>query len=148
MVDAGDGRADGAGAGGQDQLVVALHEGTPADTVQDLDPFALAVDALDLVLGSHVEVEADAQVLGGDDEQVLAVLDVTADVIRQAAVGKGHVAVLFKDDDFGALAQATGPGGGRHAGGDATDDDDFHGCTSCLQLGRLYHIGGWLQSEM
>ena len=56
-------------------------------------------------------------------------IDTRAQVVGQAAVGEGDVGAALQQDDFGLLRQAPGAGGGRGAAGDASDDDDAHGCS-------------------
>ncbi len=85
------------------------------------------VDREDLVVRAHIEVQGLPQALRGLQEQSVAVLDRLADVVRQPAVGEGDVMSALQDHDLGVLVQPAGPGRGRHAGGNATHNDDLHG---------------------
>jgi hypothetical protein len=60
----------------------------------------------------------------GQDE-IRTVRDVPADVVRQTAVGKGHVVSGFQDGDLGLAVYTAGPGGGGGSGGNPADDQDF-----------------------
>lgn len=50
--------------------------------------------------------------------------DLPADVVRQTAVGEGHVLAAFQHDDLGVVIEASGTGGATHAPGDTADDHE------------------------
>ena len=75
--------------------------------------FAAAVDRGDLVVHAHVEVEAGAERCWGLQEQVLAVLDDTAEVVGQPAVGERDVAAALEHDDLGVLHRGDAAGSRR-----------------------------------
>lgn len=127
MDDPRDRGPHGTRARGQHQLVVRLVELPAVSQILHQDSPGPPVYALDLVLGADVEVQEAPQIMGGDHQKLAAVPDGAADMVGQSAVGKGHVAVLLKNDDLGVLGQPPGPGRGRHAGGHADDDYDLRG---------------------
>ena len=72
------------------------------------------------------EREARAQRLGGLQQQLVAVLDDAAHVVRQPAVGERHVAAALQDDDLRVLVQPTKPGRRAHPAGDTPNNHDSH----------------------
>jgi hypothetical protein len=60
----------------------------------------------------------------GQDE-IRTIRDVPADVVRQTAVGEGHVVPGFQDGDLCLAVYPAGPGGGGGPGGYPADDEDF-----------------------
>ena len=95
--------------------------------VADDGDVPLPVDPHGLVVHPHVEPEPSVEGVGGLQQQRRPFFDHPAHVVRQAAVGVGHVTAAFDDGDVGVLEQATQPRGRAHAAGDPSDDDDPHG---------------------
>ena len=62
---------------------------------------------------ADLDAEEVAEPLGRGDQQLPAVGDHAADVIRQAAVGERNVAAPLEDEDFGAFIHAAEPGRAR-----------------------------------
>ena len=123
----GSGGRSGDGAGGQHELVVGLDVLAARRELAHGDGLRRAVDRQHLVPGAHVEGEGLPQALRGLQQQRLAILDVAADVVRQAAVGERDVVVALEDDDVGALIEPAQARGSRHPAGDAADDHNLHG---------------------
>ncbi len=92
--------------------------------VANLHDLARGVDGDDLVGDSDVEVQIGGQARRCLDEQLVAVGDVPADVVRHAAVGEGHVRVTFQDHDVGVLGQPSGTCCRRHPACHTTDNND------------------------
>ena len=61
--------------------------------------------------------------LGRRHEQLALVGDDVADVVRQPAVGEGHVRAAVEDDDLRRLVEPAQPRRARRAAGDAADDE-------------------------
>lgn len=123
---AGHGRADGDGARGQDEDVVAPLLLPAGGEVPDAQHVPVPVGVDDLVAHPDVEAEPGAQGLRGVQEQRGALLDDAAHVVEQAAVGEGHVAAALVHPDLGVLQQSAQTGGRGHSAGDAAHDDDSH----------------------
>ena len=130
QVDAGQRRAQRCRTWGEDQLVVGFLVLPPRSEVTDTDLLRRPVDGLHGGPHPHVQVEAGPQALRRDDEQLVPLGDLAAEVVRQAAVGERHVRPPLEQDDVGVFRQATGTGGCRCAAGHATDDEQFHEQTS------------------
>ena len=88
---------------------------------------AVAVDGRDLGAHTHLDAEAALEQLWLGDEQLVAIGDLAADVVGQAAVGEGHIRVALEDDDPGVLVHAAGAGGSGGAAGNTADDEDGGG---------------------
>ena len=127
VVDAGDRGAQGRRAGREDERVVRLGVHLAGASLADRDLLGVAVDREHLVPCAHVEGEGLTQALRRLQEQGVALLDVSADVVREPAVRERHVVVPLEDDDLGVLIQAAQAGCSRHPAGDSADDDDLHG---------------------
>lgn len=115
-------------------MVVGQLEVVARVEVADGDGVAGPVDGEHLVVHPDVEGEAVVQRLRGLQQQVGALLDDAAHVVRQTAVGVGHVAAAFEHGDLGVLGQAAQAGRRAHAAGDTPDDDDSHDA-------QLYPVG-------
>jgi hypothetical protein len=126
-VDTGQRRYDGAGAGCEHELRVALASGPAIAQILHLDLSALAVDGRHLAPRARLDVEALREQLGGCDEQLLFVADHVADEVGKAAVRKGDEGSPVEDDDLAALAEPACPRGGRCPAGDAADDQNPFG---------------------
>jgi len=128
-LDAGDRWPDGPRTGGEEHVVVGqLGHGARGELAHDDDP-AFAVDPDGLGPDAHVEAEASPERGGGLEQQGCAVFDDAADVVRQSAVGEGHVAAALDHRDVGVLVEPAQARGGAHAAGDAADDDVVHAAT-------------------
>ena len=112
-------------AGGEDQLVVGFVVFRARGVVADTHGLLGAVDGQGFVAHADLDVEALLEHLGLGHEELGAVLDDSAEVVGQAAVGERDEAVLLEHDDTGLFVQTTGARGGRGAAGDAADDEDL-----------------------
>ena len=91
-------RPDGAGSGREDQDVIALGVGLSGQGPADRDGPGLAVDPRHLAEVADVQIEAFGHSLNGLQQQLLAFLDDSADVVGQTAVGETDVLVPLKED--------------------------------------------------
>ena len=122
-------------AGGDDEVVVA--EGRPAARG---DGAGVEVDRLGA--GADADLDVLRLELGrraGDE--LVAVLDLAADPVGDAAGGVGDVRALLEDDDLqlARVAQPPGLRGRGHAGGVPADDDEpvsGHGRQRVILRGR------------
>jgi len=114
------------GAGGDDQCVVALFIGFAGVGAADRDGLSFPVHGHGLAVDAHVDVVLFAHGLRSLENEGGAVFYGAADVIRQAAVGKGDILAPLQHHDIRALIQSAEPrrtaGAARHA----ADDDSFH----------------------
>ena len=127
IVDAGDRWADRRRAGREHQLVVAEPFAAAVDEVLRFDALAGTVDAHGFAACAHIEVEQAlerSRRLHGED---IARRNLAADVVGQAAVGERDVGAAFEHGDLGRFAKTAGARGAGSTGGDATDDENFHG---------------------
>ena len=74
--------------------------------------------------GPHLDAEAAQEQRRLGDEQLVSVLDLTAEVVRQTAVGERDIRVALEDDDPSVLVHAPRTRGGRGTAGDTADDED------------------------
>ncbi len=91
VVDAGQVRADGAGAGGEEHLVEAEHQGAGPVVVAHLDLPGIQVDADRLVAGAHVDELALPELLRRPGDQVVDLIDLTSHQVGDAAGGVARV---------------------------------------------------------
>ena len=138
-IDAGKVGRHGAGAGGQDQLVVALDVLGAVVQATHGDGAGGAVDGDDLLAHAGIDVEAVAEALRCLRVTFGAIGDGTADVVGQAAGGVFHKAGALDHDDLGVLIQTAQTGRGGCSSGDAADDDDFH---DWVPFGEVHADGG------
>ncbi len=136
QVDAGQGRTDGPGPGGEDQLVIGLSVLAAVAQPPDGDGVLLRLDGQDLVLDPDVDAEPGLEALRGLEGQDPLVLDGPPDVVGQAAVGVGDIAAPLQNDDLGLLVQAAQAGRRGGPSGHASDDDDFHDASSSHLVSR------------
>ena len=113
----------------------------------DGDGVALRVDAHHLGAHPHVEPETLEETLGRLEQQIVLVLDHAADEVGQPAVGIGHVPRAFDHHDGGRLVEASQPGGGRHATGYTTDDDDAANLPLFGHAGAVGSLGAHLHAS-
>ena len=74
--------------------------------------------------GADLDAEEVAEPLGRGDQQLPAVGNHAAKIIRQAAIGERHVAAALEDEDLRILIHAAEPSGTGSAAGHAADDQD------------------------
>ena len=136
VVGAGNVGLDCLGAGGKDELVVALVVFLAGFEVLHVNFLGIAVDCRDLGLHANVDVEALLEALGRLYGELLALFDDAADVVRFAAVGIRDVAGALEDDDLGVLVVAAQTCCCAGTAGNATDDYNFHSFSfECIECG-------------
>ena len=117
-------RNDGVCARRQDELVIGLLIRLAGLRAAHGDGLLLAVDGHDLGMHTHIDVMLLPEGRRGHHDEVLAVLHRAAQIIRKAAVGKRHVAALFKHHDVRIFVQALDARRSRCAAGHTADDND------------------------
>ena len=130
QVDAGQGRPDGLGPRGEDQLVIGLGVLAAILQAADGDGVLLGLHGENFVPDTDVDVEPGPKTLRGLEGQRPLVLDGPPDVVGQTAVGVGDISGPLQNDDLGLLVQAAQAGSGSGPSGHASDDNDFHGVSS------------------
>ena len=115
---------------GEDQLVVGFLVLPSRSEVTDTNLLSRPVDGFNRSPHSHVQVEACPQAIRRDDQQLVSLGDLAAEIVGQTAVGEGHVRPTLEQDDVGVFRQATGTGCCRCAASHAADDEQFHEQTS------------------
>ena len=104
--DARNRRAQGFCSGRQEKRVVRLFIRL-ARRRPHLDAAILRIDPHDLASRAHVNGEALAKQLGRHEQQALALLDLIAHIVGQAAVREGDVLATLKEHDLRILVQAS-----------------------------------------
>ena len=122
----GDRRHERRRAGGQDQLVIALGVFGAGGQVLHRHRLGGTIDGHRLAVDAHVDAETGFQAARGLQQQRIAVGDQSADVVRQPAVGEGHVAGPFQHHDLGLLIKPPQPRRSRHATCDPTNNHRLH----------------------
>ena len=125
FLDAGDGRFDRLRAGRDDQLVVAFFRRCAGQYVFHCDCLFVAVDLHDFAEVLDADVEFLRHAADCLQQQVIALLDYAADVVRQAAVRERDVFTLFEDDDFVLFIQSSQACRCSRSAGYAADDHNF-----------------------
>ena len=74
----------------------------------------------------HINAKAVPEALRSLQRQFFLLLDHTTHIIRQSAVGIGHIAAALDHDDLRVFIQTAEAGGGRRAAGHAAYDHNFH----------------------
>jgi hypothetical protein len=118
--------AGGGGARGYHQLVVALRVFLAGVSPADRDGLRGAVYGDDLAFYPHVDVVFFPHGLRRLEDEAVAVLDLAADVIGQAAVREGDVFAPLQHHDLHALVQPSESCRAARAAGHAADDYCFH----------------------
>jgi hypothetical protein len=86
-------------------------------------------------MDSDVQIELRVQAFGGLLEKPRPILDHPAEVVGQAAVGKGNVAALFQNDDLIFFRKAPKSRRGRGSPSHPAHNNDFlHFCFNFLYL--------------
>ena len=84
---------------------------------------------------AHVDWNRRANISGRRDQELLAVGDLAAEVVGQAAVREGDVGVLLEHHDPRVLVHAAGARRRGGAAGDAADDQIFVGAEAAERSG-------------
>ena len=119
------GRDDGAAAGCDEELIVALDELLAGLEVFDVHGFCIEVHGGDLVPEAEVHA-AGAELLRRADLDELDVVVDAADIIGQAAGAVRDDIRLFKDDDLRVFFLSCDARGGTHARRVSADNDNCH----------------------
>ena len=125
-ADAREPRLSGLGAGGEEQLVVALLKCLPGLQICHGDRLSFRVDGSDLVAHLHADPEAGEEALRRLERQLLGIGDHASDVVWQAAVGVRDVPGPLKDHDLRLFVQPADTGRGGSAARHAAYDDNLH----------------------
>ena len=121
-VDAGNRRAQRLRAGRQQQRVIRLVIALLPRRLH-MDDALCRVDMRDRTLRAHVDGEALAKQLGRHEQETLALLDLVAHIVGQAAVRKRNMLAAFEEDDLRLLIQPSQTRRRRRASRHAADDD-------------------------
>ena len=117
---------DGGSAGGEDQLIIAFGVGFTGGVVPDGNGFRGGIHGQNLVVHPHIHIEAGMKGFGRLKLQLGTVGDGAADVVGQAAVGKGNEPAFLQQDNLGVFVITAQPGGSTSAAGDTADNQNFH----------------------
>ena len=120
-LDARNRRTQGLRTGRQDKRVVRLFIRL-ARRRPHLDAAIFCIDPHDLASRAHVNGEAIAKQFGRHEQQALALLDLIAHIVWQAAVREGDVLATLKEHDLRILVQAPEPRRRRRPARHAADD--------------------------
>ena len=123
-VDAGNGGPQRGGAGGQNELVVAL--GILSLRPSHQKGFGLFVNAQRLMSHPDVNVESGSHHLRGLQQQILPILDDVAHIIGKPAVGVADIAPPLHNDDLRALVQPADSRRRRRSACHASHDHNLH----------------------
>ena len=113
-------------AGGQNQLVIAFGVIFTGLDIVHGDLLFLRIDGGDFIPYPHIHIEPAVEALGCLESESRFLVDLTADVIGQAAVGKGDVLSPLEHDDLCLFIQTTQTGRRRSAASHATYNQNFH----------------------
>ncbi|MPM26868.1 hypothetical protein SDC9_73373 [bioreactor metagenome] len=125
VLDAFDCRFDWFCACRDDQLVIAFFSCSACYYVFHCDCLFVAVDLHDFAEVLDADVEFLRHAADCLQQQVIALLDSAADVVRQAAVREGDVFTLFEDDDFVLFVQSSQACRCSRSASYAADDHNF-----------------------
>ena len=132
-VEARERRHDRLGAGREDERVVRLRELLPGHEIAHLNGLRGAVDPEHLVTGAHIEIECGLERGRRVQEELVALHDLPAHVVGQAAVGERDVGALLEHHDARGLVEPAQSRRRRHTACDAThDNDSLHDCSSTV----------------
>ena len=121
-----DGRHQGLGAGGENQLVIGFGVLPVLLEIVDGDGLPGTVDGHHLRQHPDVNAEPVVKALRRLQRQGALFGDLTADIVGQTAVGKGDVLAAFQQYNFAALIQTTQAGRSAGAAGHTADNHSFH----------------------
>ena len=125
LLDAVDRRFDRTCAGRNDQFVVAFFGCSACYDVFHCDCLAAAVDFHDFAEVLDADVEFLGHAANCLQQEVIALLDDAADVVRQATVRERDVFTLFEDDDFILFIQSSQACRCSRPAGYTADDHNF-----------------------
>ena len=106
----------------------------------DGDDFLCGIDRSYFLPYSHINAKAIPKALRSLQRQFFLLLDHTAHIIRQTAIGIGHIAAALDHDDLRVFIQTADAGGGRSTARHTAYDYNFHLAPSTIaaisDLGR------------
>ena len=127
-------------AGGKKQFVIGFRIDLPAVQCADSDCFLCGIDRSYFLPYPHINAKAVPEALRSLQCQFFLLLDHTAHIIRQTAVGIGHIAAALDHDDLGVFIQTADAGSGRSTARHTAYDHNFHLAPSTIaaisDLGR------------
>lgn len=126
QFDAGDIWNYGRRTGGEDHVVIALPVGFTAGQILDFHLFDFREDAHHLAHGADIDIEAAFHGFGGLHQQTGSLGDDSADVVRQAAIGKRNVFAPFEHDDLGLFVKSPQTGGGAGSSSHPANNNYLH----------------------
>jgi hypothetical protein len=88
-----------------------------------LNPLLLWIDFKHLVPNSGIDMLFFLKFFGGPRNQIIDIVDNTADVIRNSSCGIGRISAPLKSDNFQVRAATPGLGSRAHAGGIPADNN-------------------------
>ena len=127
-------------AGCEEQFVIGFR--VDLSTVQHVngDGFLCGIDRSYFLPYPHINAKAVPEALRSLQRQFFLLLDHTAHIIRQTAVGIGHIAAALDHDDLRVFIQTADAGGGRRTARHTAYDHNLHFAPSTMaaisDLGR------------
>jgi len=113
-------------AGGEEQLVIGFRIALSAVQCADGDGFFCGIDRSYFLPYPHINAKAIPKALRSLECQFFLIFDHTSHIIRQAAVGIGHIAAALNHDDLGVFIQTADAGSGRSTARHTAYDHNFH----------------------
>ena len=127
-------------AGGKKQFVIGFRVYLPTVQCTDGDGFLCGIDRSYFLPYSYINAKAIPKALRSLQRQFCLLFDHTAHIIRQAAVGIGHIAAALDHDDLRVFIQTADAGSGRSTARHTAYDHNFHLALSTIaaisDLGR------------
>ena len=111
-------------SGRQNQLAVPLLVGRAVRMVLHGDRAVRTINAHDLLPRAHVQAEPATQEIRRRHQQLVAVGDLAAQIVRQSAIGERDVFVLLKQDDLRLFVQPPSARRRRSTSGHAPHNHD------------------------
>ena len=100
----------------------------------DGDGFLCGIDRSYFLPYSHINAKAIPKALRSLQRQFFLLLDHTAHIIRQAAVGIGYIAATLDHHDLRVFIQTADAGNGRRAASHTAYDHNFHLAPSTMAV--------------
>ena len=127
-------------AGCEEQFVIGFRIDLPAVQCADSDGFLCGIDRSYFLPYPHINAKAVPEALRSLQCQFFLLLDHTAHIIRQTAVGIGHIAAALDHDDLRVFIQTADAGSSRSTARHAAYNYDLHFTPSTIaaisDLGR------------
>ena len=127
-------------AGCEEQFVIGFRIDLPAVQCADSDGFLCGIDRSYFLPYPHINAKAIPKALRSLQRQFFLLLDHTAHIIRQTAVGIGHIAAALDHDDLRVFIQTADAGSSRSTARHAAYNYDLHFTPSTIaaisDLGR------------